>query len=185
MSTSVQVSKRLITVSDYHKMGEAGILPEKGIELINGEIIEMSPIGSRHAAMVDKTSNLLTHLLFRKAIIRVQNPIGINPISEPEPDIAILKYQSDFYKNKHPQPEDVLLVIEIADTTTTYDREVKLPLYAEAGIREYWLVNLKKEQIEVHTEPLGNDYQSRKLVNKTGNLILPVTGETISAQELF
>ena len=81
-------------------MGEAGILPERGIELINGEIIEMSPIGSRDAATVDRISNLLTHLLFRKAIIRVQNPIGINHISEPEPDISILKYQPDFYKNK-------------------------------------------------------------------------------------
>lgn len=170
---------------DYHKMGEAGILPERGIELINGEIIEMSPIGSRDAATVDRISNLLTHLLFRKAIIRVQNPIGINHISEPEPDISILKYQPDFYKNKHPQPEVVLLEIEVADTSISYDREVKLPLYAGAGIREYWLINLGKEQIEVHTEPVGNDYQSRKLVNKTGNLILPVTGGTISAQDLF
>ncbi|NUO01449.1 MAG: Uma2 family endonuclease [Saprospiraceae bacterium] len=182
---SVQASKRLITVSDYHKMGEAGILPERRIELINGEIIEMSPIGSRNAAMVDKISNLFTHLLFRKAIVRVQNPIGINHITEPEPDIAILKYRSDFYKNDHPQPEDVLLVIEISETTLTYDRDVKLPLYADAKIGEYWLVNLKKEQIEVHTEPVGNDYQSRKLVNKNGHLILPVTGEVVSAQDLF
>ena len=162
---AVQVKKRLLTVEEYHKMGKAGILREKGIELINGEIIEKSPIGSKHAAVV----NLLNEILFEKpgkedAIISIQNPVQLSDLSEPEPDIAILKRTKDRYYYQLPKAKDALLVIEVADTSVEYDREIKLPLYAESGIPEFWLINLEDNVIEVHREPMGNAYKFRELL---------------------
>lgn len=163
-SMAVQLTKRLLTVEEYHKMGEAGILQEKGIELINGEIIKMSPIGSKHVSCVNKLNALLNALLGNKAIVSVQNPVITGGLSEPEPDIAILMYKEDFYAEEIPHAKDILLIIEVADTSLEYDREVKLSQYAESGIPEFWLVNLKDNVIEVHWEPMGDDYRLRELL---------------------
>ena len=145
-------------------MGEAGILQEKGIELINGEIIEMSPIGSQQVSCVNKLNALLNTLLGKNAIVSVQNPIITSDLSEPEPDISILVYREDYYAEEIPKSKDVLLVIEVADTSVEYDREIKLPQYAESGIPEFWLVNLKNNVIEVYWQPTGYDYKSRELM---------------------
>lgn len=145
-------------------MAEVGILQDRGIELINGEIIEMSPIGSRHASLVDKLGNLLSHLLFGKMITRVQNPIVVSDLSEPEPDLTILKYRDDFYADHHPRPDEVLLIIEVADTSVAYDRQVKLPIYASAGIPEFWLINLEQNEIEAYWQPHGDAYRFRELL---------------------
>ena len=167
---AVQMTKRLLTVEEYHKMGEAGILQEKGIELINGEIIQISPIGSKHAAVVNLLNEILFEKLGKNAIISVQNPVRLSDLSEPEPDIAILKRKEGRYFNHLPKAMDTLLVIEIADTSLAYDREIKLPLYAEGGIPECWLVNLEDNVIEVHWQPAGNAYKFRELL-RAGDVV--------------
>jgi Uma2 family endonuclease len=140
-------------------MAEAGLfLGGPHVELIEGEVIEMRPIGSRHAGCVDDLNSLLAHQIGRLAIIRVQGPIRIDEHSEPQPDIALLKPRRDSYRRSHPTPPDVLLVIEIADTSANYDRSVKLPLYARAGIPESWLIVLPKDTIEVYSEPGDGKY---------------------------
>lgn len=155
---AVQVQKRLFTVADYHKMGEVGILPEQGVELINGEIIQMNPIGSRHAKIVKKLNRILGKLLGDEAIISIQDPIIANDLSEPEPDVAILKYRADFYEHELPNGSDVLLIIEVADTTLTYDSQVKLPVYASSGVPEYWIIDLNTPAIQVYWQAEGDAY---------------------------
>ncbi|AEE53118.1 Uma2 family endonuclease [Haliscomenobacter hydrossis] len=167
---SIQIQRHLFTIADYHKMGAAGILPERGIELINGEIIKMSPIGSKHAAKVDKLGRLLNEQLSKALIVRSQNPFIANDLSEPEPDIALLKYRDDFYENELPHGTDIHLIIEVADTTFAYDTKVKLPLYASSGIPEYWVIDLNKKQVHVYWDALENSYQLSK-VYRSGELI--------------
>lgn len=156
--------KRLISVEEYHKMGEYGILPEHGVELINGEIIEMSPIGSLHSSRVNKLNALLAQILGKSVIISIQNSVVLSNFSEPEPDIAILEYRADYYATALPTAEDVKLIIEVAHSSFSYDRKVKLPLYAESGISELWIINLEKEEIEIYWEPAGNNYRFRELL---------------------
>jgi Uma2 family endonuclease len=142
-------------------MGRIGIFSEdERVELVCGEVIEMSPIGERHAACVDALSELLRERLRRSVNVRVQNPVQLDDYSEPQPDIAVLKRRDDFYRHAHPRPEDVLVVVEVSDTTPEYDRKVKVPLYARAGIRETWVVNLPEERIEVYADPAAGDYQT-------------------------
>jgi Uma2 family endonuclease len=151
------------TVSDYHKLAEIGILSEKRVELISGEIIEMSPVGKLHAATVKAVAKLFWSKLGRQAIISVQDPIVVNEFSEPEPDLAILNHQDNFYADQLPGPADILLVVEVADTTLAKDRQVKIPLYATAGIPEYWIINLNDSVLERYTEPRENEYALRRL----------------------
>ena len=172
---SVKLKRRLLKVEEYHRMGEVGILNEKGIELINGEIIEMTPIGSQHAAIVEKTKDLLVIALHKKAIVRVQNPIITSDFSEPEPDIAVVKFRADYYANHHPKAEDTLLVVEVADSSLEYDREVKLSIYASAEILELWIVNLRDKQVEIYYTPSDGTYKDKELAG---------FGDSISAQSI-
>lgn len=170
---SIQLAKRLLTVSDYHKMAEVGILDEDDrIELINGEIIEMSPIGSLHVSRVNRIIAIFKRLSDELAILSVQNPISIGPYSEPEPDIALVKFRSDFYEGQLPKAEDVYLVIEVADTSLGYDREVKKPLFAAAGIPELWIVNIEDSQVEVYKKPTNGDYTSRQDFKRGGTIFI-------------
>ena len=156
----VQVTRHSFTVAEYRRMGEVGIFSEDDrVELVCGEVIEMSPIGTRHAACVDAFAELLRDQLGRSVIVRVQNPIQLDNHSEPQPDISVLKRRDDFYRGGHPKPEDVLLVIEVSDTTLEYDRRVKAPLYARAGVPEVWVVNLVDELVETYADPAGGSYQ--------------------------
>jgi Uma2 family endonuclease len=158
------LTRKLIDTVAYHRMGEVGILTEHDrVELIHGEIIEMSPIGSLHASVLNRISNFLNQNLGKRAIISIQNPIYISDLSEPQPDVAILKPAPDFYAKQHPGGKDTLLIVEVADTSLAYDREVKLPLYAAVGVPEYWLVNLKDREIEAYHTPLDNTYKTRNL----------------------
>ncbi len=160
-ATPVQVNRRSFTVAEYERMGQFGIFSEDDrVELVNGEIVEMSPIGERHAACVDVLNEVVKERLGRSVIVRVQNPIQLDDFSEPQPDISILKRRDDFYRSSHPKPEDVLLVIEVSDTTLEYDRRVKVPLYARAGIAEAWVVNLAEERIEVYADPAEGAYRT-------------------------
>ena len=183
---SVQYARRLINVEEYHRMVEAEILTEDDrVELINGEIIEMSPIGSKHAAIVDRISNTLMACLAGKAIVRVQSPVQISGLSEPEPDVVLLRPKADFYAQGHPRPEDVFLIVEVADTSHVYDREIKLPLYADAGIPEFWLVDLEKMQIEAHRKPRGNEYAIREMIKGNQVVMLHELGLSIDAGQLL
>ena len=146
-------------------MAEAGILTEDDrVELINGEIIRMAAIGSRHAACVSRINALFSRLLAGHATISVQNPVRLGDLSEPEPDLALLLPREDFYAGAHPGPGDVLLLIEVADSSLDFDRQTKVPLYATAGIAELWIVNLAQRQVEVFRGPGQQGFDQRREV---------------------
>ncbi len=157
---AVQIQRRSFTVEEYYKMAQAGILSEDDrVELLDGEIVQMPPMGSAHASAVDRLTRLLAHRVGERAIVRVQSPIHLGERSEPQPDLALLVPRSDFYAAAHPGPEDVLLVIEVAETSADFDRQVKAPLYARAGVREVWLVDLPSRRVEVYRSPSGDTYR--------------------------
>ena len=158
---SLQIARHCFTVVEFERMGEAGIFPEGArLELVEGEIVEMSPIGSRHAACVKFLSRFMNRAVGDLALVSTQDPIRLDEFSEPQPDVALLRLRDDFYRHAHPTPADVLLVIEVADTTVDYDRLVKVPLYAKAGIKEVWLVNLPAAEIEIYADPSSGMYQT-------------------------
>lgn len=173
---SVQLLKRKFTVDQYHRMAETGIFASSDrLELIQGEIIEMSPIGSRHAAWVRRLTQLFSEKLGQRASVSVQNPISLGDNqSEPQPDITILAPRSDFYLTAHPQPQDILLLVEVADTSADYDREVKIPLYAAAGITEVWLLDVGAEIWQVYRQPTAAGYQEMQQV-PPGSSIAPLS----------
>jgi Uma2 family endonuclease len=139
-------------VKDYHRMAEADVFePDDRVELFDGEVYEMAPIGSRHAACVRRLSSALSSHIGDRAILSVQDPIALDDHSEPQPDVALLRPRSDFYATEHPQPADVLLAIEVADTTLLFDLDRKVPRYLEAGIPEVWVVDLIGEVVHIMT----------------------------------
>ena len=161
-----QVSTKKFTVYDFHRMGEAGIFSEDDrVELLEGEIIERAPRGSRHAACVSRLNRILILQLGPTAIVSVQNPIRLNDRSEPQPDIALLKPRPDFYAEAHPKPDHILLVIEVADTSVDFDQGTKLPLYAKAGIPEVWIVALTQRSVEIYRQPDAQGYNSISRLN--------------------
>ncbi|SHN10021.1 Endonuclease, Uma2 family (restriction endonuclease fold) [Cyclobacterium lianum] len=179
-----EVVKRLINVDEYYKMAEVGILkPDDHVELIHGEIFQMSPIGSRHAAIVDRLARTLNQLLPDQINIRVQNPIRFDMNNEPEPDISLLKYKADDYASAHPGPADVLALFEVAGSSIRFDREVKAALYATHGIRECWIIDLDNNQIEFFSEPQGDAYTETR-VFRPGDEV-SIMGRKISVKELL
>jgi Uma2 family endonuclease len=149
------------TVEEYGRMGEAGVFsPGVRVELIEGEIVDMSPIGDRHAACVGWLTRTLTLLLQHVALVWAQNPVRLDNYSEPEPDILVLRPRADFYRNGKPRPEDVLLLIEVSDSTLAFDRKRKVSLYARRRIPEVWIVNLNNDLVEVFADPSGGAYQA-------------------------
>jgi len=168
-SPEVLPARRRFTVDEYYRMAEAGILrPEERVELLNGEIFRMSPIGSRHAATVDIFTEWLVAGVGKRAVVRVQNPVRLDSGAEPEPDLALLRLPRSRYRTAHPGPQDVLLLIEVSDTTLAFDRDVKLPLYAVAGIPEVWITDLGGERMLVHRDPRGSRYREVSVVGRDG-----------------
>jgi Uma2 family endonuclease len=160
---SRQLAKRWITVDEFERMGKAGVFNlDVRLELLEGSIYELLPTGSPHAACVTILHQLLTLKFAGKLIVTSQNPIRLDDFSEPQPDIVLLRWRNDFYRNPHPTPTDVLLVIEVADSTVESDRSYKLPLYAKAGIPGVWIVTLPDETIELYAEPASGVYQISK-----------------------
>ena len=154
----MEVKRRRFTVHDYHRMGEAGILHEDDrVELIEGEIVEIAAIGTRHFSCVNRLNRLLVMTVGDEGVVSVQNPVRLNEHTEPQPDLAVIRPRD--YRESLPEPDDVLLLIEVSDATLAYDRGVKLPLYARAGIREVWIVDLAGETIGRHTDPSGDGYR--------------------------
>jgi len=167
---SAQIEPRRFNVTEYYKMAKAGILkPDDRVELIEGEIIKMRPIGSPHAACVARLVQLLPRAIDDRALLWVQNPVRLDDYSEPVPDVALLRPRKDFYAARHPLPKDTLLVIEVADSTLLKDRNVKVPLYARKGLREVWLVNIPKEIVEVYFDLQSDKYKCQKF--KRGEVV--------------
>lgn len=169
-----QLLKGRLTVADYHRMVECGILSEdERVELLDGQVVPMTPIGSPHAGCVNRLTRMLTHALGDRATIAVQNPAVLDGWSEPQPDVTVLEPRPDGYAAAHPRPADILLLIEVADTSLARDREVKLPLYAAAGVAEVWLVQLPADRIHMYRDPGPADYRSVRLA-KRGETVTPL-----------
>lgn len=169
----VRLLKGPFTVENYHRLAELGILGEDDrVELLDGQIVEMTPIGPDHAGCVDDLTHLLSRVAGASAIVRVQNPVILGQRWEPQPDLTLLRPRRGGYRTAHPGPADILLVIEVADASLQSDRDVKLPLYAAAGIPEAWLVDLAHDIIEVHRQPGPEGYREVRTLRR---------GETLDA----
>lgn len=161
-----------ISVDMYHLMAERGVFaPDDRVELIEGELFEMSPIGNLHARCVKFLNDYLITLLTGRYVVGVQDPIVLNDKSEPQPDLSILDYRADFYKDETPRAKNVVLVIEVAETSVTFDKNVKFRRYAAAGISEAWLIDLTGESVEVHSQPKDNGYGTIKIYQRGENAV--------------
>ena len=169
------VVRRRFSVEDYHRMLQAGILSEDDrVELIDGEIVEMAPTGPRHAGTVKALAHLLWRRLQGRAILSVQDPIRLGERSEPQPDLCLLRPRHDYYRSSHPTAADVLLLIEVAEATADYDRQVKVPLYGRHGVAELWLVDLGSEQVEVYRRPGEEGYGEVRSLGR-GEVVSPLS----------
>jgi Uma2 family endonuclease len=156
----VMVAKRRFTVDEYYRMAQVGILSSRDrVELIDGEIVLMTPVGARHAGCLTSATYALIRAAGDDAIVRSQAPVRLDVHYEPEPDLALLRPRSDFYTSRHAGPGDVLLIVEIADSSIGYDRHVKAPLYAMSGIPEYWIADLNANVLWKYAAPDRGRYQ--------------------------
>ncbi len=170
----VNTQVRSITIDDYHRMIKTGIIHEgERIELISGQIFNMAAKGTRHTVATTELMSELLLLLGRRAKIRCQDPITLPNNSEPEPDIVIARLREDNYLDSHPTPADIILVIEVADSTLSFDRNTKAPLYAAAGISEYWVVNLVDDRLEIYSQPESDIYTNIQVVLPPRSIHLP------------
>jgi Uma2 family endonuclease len=171
---SVQMQRRLFTVQEYHLMGEAGILGEDDrVELIEGEIVQMAAIGTRHASCVKRLNRRFSIIPEEIAILGVQDPIQLTERTEPQPDLVLLQPRADYYETAHPIASEVLLLVEVSDSTVDFDRDVKVPNYARSGIQEVWLWDLEVNCLEVYREPTANGYTSMQKFER-GEMVAPL-----------
>lgn len=160
-------------VTDYYRMAETGVLkPDARVELIDGEIIDKSPIGPFHGGVTNYLIEFFTAKSKGRWRTTVQNPVRLDDYSEPQPDLALVKPSPDFYRKRHPQPEDVYLVVEVSNTSLALDREKKLPVYGRAGIAEVWIIDLAGLTVEVYREPHFTGYESKTIL-RPGNQARP------------
>ena len=179
--------KRLFNVYEYHRMVDAGILREGDrVELIRGEILEMSPIGPRHNAAVMRGNKSLGRIVGDRAIVGVQGSIRFDEWNEPQPDLYLLRPKDDFYASGLATPSDVFLIIEVADSTLEYDRTVKAALYAITGIPEYWVADIQAQNIIAYSDAEGDIYQTIREFTR-GQTLVPrlLPGCTIPADALL
>ncbi|WP_414583175.1 Uma2 family endonuclease [Scytonema sp. PCC 10023] len=166
------------TIDEYHRMIDAGILSDRQVELLKGEIVEMSPEGEPHAYSSHEAAEYLSQLLGNRTTIRQAKPITLPNDSEPEPDIAIVQRLGREYREHHPYPENIFWLIEYGNSSLEKDLETKSKIYAEVGIREYWVVNLKKLHLVVFREPLDGEYATK--LTLTGGTIQPLAFPDVS-----
>jgi len=172
-STEGFYKRHLTNLAEWKKLGEANIFPPGSrLELINGEIIEMAPIGSNHSGHINKLTQILVKLASNQAVVSVQNPVQLNDLSEPEPDLMLLKPNPDFYSAHHPDASHVLLLIEVADSSLKFDQNQKLRLYALHNIPEYWLLNIKDACLEVYRQPYDGLYAEKTTLRAGDNITL-------------
>ena len=169
-----------LEVDDYHKLGEAGILHEDDrVELVEGMLIDLAPVGTGHAGQVNRLVNRLAPAVSGRAIVAPRNPLRLDEFSEPQPDVLLLRYRDDFCATAHPRPSDVLLLIEVADTSRAYDRDTKIPLYARYAIPEVWLIDVHDRRMKTFLEPATDGY--RRILRPTAtDRISPVLFPDVS-----
>jgi Uma2 family endonuclease len=168
-----RIAYHRITVDQYYRMAEVGLLtPDERVELIDGVIIDMAPIGSRHAGTTSQVGELLLNALGSRAILRSQSPIRFGSTSEPQPDLAVLKRRHDYYKAAHPMADDALLLVAVSDTSARYDVEVKVPLYARYRIPEVWVVDLTQGLLHTYRRPEGGVYADTSALAEPGLVTL-------------
>lgn len=167
------LTEHRFSVKEYYRMAETGVLqPDVRVELLDGKIIDMSPIGSSHAGMVKRLIRIFTKLANGRWAVSAQDPLRLDDHSEPQPDFMVLKPSADDYTSRHPDPEDVLLLVEVADASLDYDREEKLPAYGRAGVSEVWIINLRDQTIEVYREPNFTGYGSKTILRVSDEVFL-------------
>lgn len=176
-----------LTVDEYYKMAEAGVLaPDARVELIEGVIVDMAPIGSRHAGVVNLLTRILVQAAGDRAVISIQQSLRLGKRSEPQPDVAILRPRSDMYRSAHPTADDVLLVIEVSDTTLKFDRGRKLALYARHGVPEVWVVDLVNNQLHCMSQPVAERYQvERSFQGSTEVSVAALPDTRLQLRQLF
>ena len=178
---ATQLLRWQFTVVDFARMGEAGIFTEDDrVELIDGEVIAMSPIGPKHVAIVNRLNALMNRQVGDHTIVSVQNLIQLNDYTEPQPDLAVLRARDDFYLHALPLSSDVLLIVEVAETSLAYDREEKLPRYAQAGIPEVWIIDIEQEMVSQYTQPDGSRYTTEQALERGHDIVSP----TLNALQL-
>ncbi|MCU0543809.1 MAG: Uma2 family endonuclease [Oscillatoriaceae cyanobacterium Prado104] len=171
---SVKMQRRLFTVQEYHLMAEAGVFsPDDRVELIEGEIIVMAAIGTRHASCVKRLVRRFSAIPEEIAIVGAQDPIQLTERTQPQPDVVLLQFRADYYATAHPMPDEVLLLVEVSDSTVDFDRDVKVPNYARSGIQEVWLWDLEENCVEVYREPTANSYSFMQKLER-GAIISPL-----------
>jgi Uma2 family endonuclease len=172
------ITRHRIKAEQFHKMAEVGIfLPDERVELIDGNMIDMAPINSFHCGMVCWLTQTFMEIALGKAIVHIQNALRLSPTAEVYPDLALLKSRPDFYRHAHPGPEDVLLVVEVADSSAAFDRSVKAELYARHGIPEYWIVDIPARSIRFHRTPLDGRYTDITATETPGPTVVPGLAE--------
>ena len=181
------LKRHRFTVEDFSRMGKAGILDKADrIELIEGELIEMAPIGDLHAGKVNRLTALLVRVLGERAVVSPQNPLVLDPFNEPQPDLLVLAPREDFYESGKPGVEDVLLLIEIADSTLAKDRRVKLPIYAGNRVPEVWIIDLQSERVLVYRRPANGRYLEEEVQGHDGMLTPAALPDiTIRVRQIF
>lgn len=180
------LNRHRYTRAQYHAMGEAGIFGEDDrVELIDGEIIDMVPIGCSHSGTINWLTAKLVRAVGDSAIVSVQNPVVLDDWSEPQPDLVVLRYRADFYTTETPRPGDVLLLIEVAASSLKYDRDFKLPFYARHGIRETWLFDLEARAVTRHFDPTAAGYAREVRIDGVRDLRIPGLDATIDLIELW
>jgi Uma2 family endonuclease len=169
---AVMLRRYRFTVDEYERLAEAQVLTQcDRVELLDGEIVEMTPIGDRHASVVARLTRLFSSHLGDRSLVWVQNPIGLRVVrSMPQPDVVLVRPRADFYATGKPGPDDVLLLIEVMDTSAETDRSVKLPLYARAGISEVWLLDLATARVEVFRRPTVAGYREAETLERNDRL---------------
>ena len=188
LSTTPDICQRhRLTVTEYYRMAETGILaPDARVELIEGEIIDMPPIGSPHAGTVKYVGRKVGEAVGTQALVSIQDPVFLDLHSQPQPDIALLRPRPDFYRSSHPAATDVFLIIEVADSSLAYDTQIKLPLYARYGIPEVWLADLPNRRFLVHRTPTATGYQDvQTLTDLTAVVPLLLPGVIVDLSHLF
>lgn len=187
VSADSWIKRHQITVDDYHRMGEIGLIgPDERVELIEGEIIDMAPIGSDHAGIVNRLTRLLAKAVQENGILSVQNPVRLSNRTEPEPDFAVLKPRDDFYSKQLPNASDTLLIVEVSNTSERYDREIKLPLYAAHGVPEVWLISIEQKTLSIFRIPTGDRYHYEQTTDAPGLVALSALPEvSVDLSTLF